>query len=90
MTLGFTGLYWRPGGDAGFRKAWKKTGKKLDMGVSCIRFKTLDDLPLKLIGETVREMTVKKFIAIYQSSIGSGRAWRKARKPAKKAAKKKK
>ena len=33
-----------------FRNEWKKTGKRLDMGKSCIRFKQLDDLPLELIG----------------------------------------
>src|SRR5262245_12097077 len=29
-----------------FREAWTKTGKKLDMGKACIRFKKLDDVPL--------------------------------------------
>ena len=29
-----------------FREAWARTGKKLDMGKSCVRFKKLEDLPL--------------------------------------------
>src|SRR3954452_7713248 len=29
-----------------FRDAWTKTGKKLDMGKACIRFKKVEDLPL--------------------------------------------
>jgi len=52
-----------------FRKAWAKTGKKLDMGKSCLRFKKLDDLALDLIGEAIRRMLAKKYIAIYQAAI---------------------
>src|SRR5712692_7177253 len=29
-----------------FRAAWAKTGKKLDMGKSCVRFKKVEDLAL--------------------------------------------
>lgn len=65
IALGFMGLVWHPGGDGWFRKAWKKTGKKLDMGVACIRFKKVEDLPLELIGKAVKDLTVKKFIANY-------------------------
>lgn len=50
--------------EAGFRKA----GKKLDRGKSCVRFKELDDLPLDLIGEAVARMPVDDFIALYERS----------------------
>src|SRR5215510_4562835 len=33
-----------------FRQAWTKTGKKLDMGKSCIRFKKLEDVALDVVG----------------------------------------
>jgi hypothetical protein len=57
-----------------FREAWAKTGKKLDMGKSCIRFKRLDDMPLALIGQAIKRVPVKKFIQIYESAIAaSGR-----------------
>ncbi len=49
-----------------FRAAWAKTGKKLDMGVSCIRFKKLDDLPLEVVGEAIARMPVKKLIEFYE------------------------
>jgi hypothetical protein len=52
-----------------FIKAWKKTGKKLDMGKACIRFKKIDDLPLEVIGEAVRRVPVKQFIDFYTSTI---------------------
>ncbi len=42
---------------------------KLDMGKSCLRFKRLDDIPLKLIGELVSKMTVADWIAIYLTML---------------------
>ena len=50
-----------------FRAAWAKTGKKLDMGVSCIRFKKLDDLPLEVVGEAIARMPVGKLIEFYET-----------------------
>ncbi|MBX3363102.1 MAG: DUF1801 domain-containing protein, partial [Phycisphaeraceae bacterium] len=52
-----------------FRKAWAKTGKKLDMGKCCIRFKKLEDLALDVIGEAIRRVSAKDFIAYYERSI---------------------
>lgn len=67
-----------------FRDAYRKTGKKLDAGVCCIRFKSLDDLPLELIGNTVGSMTVDEFIARAESARTSRKegAARPARKKA--------
>src|SRR5438445_3769063 len=36
-----------------FVDEYKKTGKKLDMGKSCVRFKRAEDLPMELIGQTI-------------------------------------
>ena len=44
----------------------KETGKKPDMGKSCMRFKYVDDIPYKLIGELVSKMTVKEWINTYE------------------------
>jgi Domain of unknown function (DU1801) len=52
-----------------FREAWIKTGKKLDMGKSCVRFKKIEDVPLKVIADTIRRVNVKKFIERYESVI---------------------
>jgi hypothetical protein len=51
-----------------FREAWKKTGKKLDMGKSCIRFKKIEDVPLKVIGQAIKRVPAKKFIAFYEAA----------------------
>jgi hypothetical protein len=45
-----------------FRQAWAKTGKKLDMGKSCIRFKRLEDVPLDVVGEAIRRVPARKYI----------------------------
>ena len=47
----------------------KHTKQKLDMGKSCIRFKKLDDIPYKLIGELMKKMTVKEWIDIYETNL---------------------
>ena len=70
-----------------FRSAWAKTGKKLDMGKSCIRFKKIDDVALKVIGATIKRVPVKKFVAQYESVIGS-MGKRKGKASAKKTTKK--
>ncbi len=43
--------------------------RKLDMGKSCIRFKNIDDIPYKLIGELVAKMNTKEWIDIYETNI---------------------
>jgi hypothetical protein len=48
--------------------AFKARGLKLDMGKACIRFKTLDDLPLEVIGEVVASVPPDKYIEIYQQA----------------------
>jgi hypothetical protein len=52
-----------------FRKDWAKTGKKLDMGKSCIRFKKLEDLPLDVIGKAIARVPAKKYIAAYEAVL---------------------
>lgn len=60
-----------------FRDAWAKTGKKLDMGKSCVRFKRLDDLALDVVAEALRRMPAPKWIARYEATILSRSAPRK-------------
>jgi hypothetical protein len=49
-----------------FTEAYRKSGKKLDMGKSCVRFKLLEDLPLDVIGECVGRVPVNDFVAMYE------------------------
>jgi hypothetical protein len=52
-----------------FEADWRTTGKKLDMGKSCVRFKKLVDVPLDVIGRTLAEVTVERFLAAYVPHI---------------------
>jgi hypothetical protein len=88
MSLYLMCIYADPKLHDWFKKEWAKTGKKLDMGKACIRFKKLDDLPLDLIGETVRKIDTQSFIDFYESTIKT-MGKRTGAKPSKKATTKK-
>jgi hypothetical protein len=63
-------------GDEGHRKwfetAWRKTGRKLDMGKSCVRFRSAEDVPLDLVTEAVARVPVKEFVAHYEQMLAGG------------------
>jgi hypothetical protein len=54
--------------EAKLRDGFKAAGKKLDMGKSCIRFKTPDDLPLDVVGELIASVSPEKWIAVFETS----------------------
>ena len=49
-----------------FEAAYRKTGKRMDLGKSCVRFRRLEDLPLALIGEAIGRVSVDEFISQYE------------------------
>lgn len=63
MAVYLMPVYMDPVRAARFTEEYRATGKKLDMGKSCVRFKKLDDLPLPLIGRVIAETTVDALIA---------------------------
>lgn len=69
-----------------FRSRYKASGKKLDMGKSCVHFRHADDLPLDVIGEAIARTSVDAYIRHYETARPPKSAARKAAK--KKAAKK--
>ncbi|WP_375764896.1 DUF1801 domain-containing protein [Archangium gephyra] len=69
MAVYLMGVYGQPEQEKWFRDAWAKTGKKLDMGKSCVRFKKLEDVALDVLGETIRRTPAKAYIAHYESVI---------------------
>lgn len=68
MALYMGSLYSTADSAEKLQAAWAKTGKKLDMGKSCIRFKKVEDLALDVIKDSIKRMPVKKWIAIYEAS----------------------
>lgn len=65
-SLYLTALYSDPVADAAFRAEWAATGRKLNMGKSCLRFKKLDDVDLDIVRRTVASVSVDQFLAIYE------------------------
>ena len=47
----------------------KHCRRKLDMGKSCIRFKSMDDIPYDLVGELATKMTVQEWISLYEKNV---------------------
>ena len=64
MAVYLTGVYADDGSREEFVAAYKETGKRLDMGKSCVRFRKLDDLPVELIGEAIARFSVDEFIEL--------------------------
>ena len=65
-ALYLMGAYGDPAERRRLEEEFRKTGKKLDMGKSCLRFKKLDDLPLGVIGRSVGRIRLEKFLARYE------------------------
>ncbi len=60
-----------------FTEGFAASGKRLNMGKSCVRFKKLDDLPLDLIGKTIARTTPAEWISKYEESRASRPAARR-------------
>jgi uncharacterized protein DUF1801 len=68
MSLYLMGVYGEH--ESSFRKKYEATGKKLNMGKSCLRFTSIDDLALDVIADTIAATTLEEYIAIYEKSRG--------------------
>ncbi|MET1110745.1 MAG: DUF1801 domain-containing protein [Allosphingosinicella sp.] len=49
------------------RSAWAATGRKLDMGKSCLRFKRPEEVAEAVLAETIRSIPVERFIAEHEA-----------------------
>ena len=88
MALYLFCAYMDPAEKAWFTEAWRATGRKLDMGASCVRFKRLEDVPLEVVGEAVSRWPVERFLEVYEGATSRGRK-KTTKKGAKKSAAKK-
>ncbi len=52
-----------------FADEYAKTGKKLDMGKACVRFKKLEDLALDVVGTVIAKVPVATYVARYEAAI---------------------
>lgn len=62
MAVYLTGIYMDEGTRKWFEAEYRETGKRMDMGKSCVRFRTLDQLPLPLVGKAIGLLDVDDFV----------------------------
>ena len=67
-TIYLMGAYADPKQREQLEEAFRKSGKKMDMGKSCLHFRTADDLPLDAIGEIIASTPPDKMIKAYEAS----------------------
>ena len=77
MAIYLMNVYGDPASAAWFQKACKASGKKLDMGKSCVRFKKVEDLPLDVIGQAIARAPVKNYIASVEHLLAARRKKKK-------------
>ena len=68
LALYMMTVYGDPRLEQAFKAGFKAAGKKLDMGKSCVRFKTADALALDVIGETISKVPPAHLIAQYEKA----------------------
>jgi hypothetical protein len=52
------------------------------MGKSCVRFRKIEDVPLEVVGESIRRVSSEKLIEFYESARAERRVKRGKGKPA--------
>ncbi len=68
MSVYLMGLYGSEALRAEFESAYKATGKRMDVGKSCVRFRGLDDLPLEVVGDAIGALTLDQFLALHDDA----------------------
>lgn len=80
MAVYLTAIYMNEKARESFEAEYKATGKRMDCGKSCVRFRKLDDLPLELIGRCVASEPMASFV----EKVNAVHSVRKARATARK------
>ena len=75
MAVYLSSIYADEGKREQFEKEYRLTGKRYDVGKSCVRFKKLDDLPLSVIANAIASIEMNDFIrlAIKAGSVRKSR-----------------
>ena len=67
MALHMVCFYGQPALREWFEAQYAKSGKKLDMGQGCLRFKKLSDLALDVVERAIARLPVAEYAASYQA-----------------------
>lgn len=70
MAVYLSGIYGDDELRERFEADYEATGKRMDIGKSCVRFRKLDDLPVELIGAAIGEFSVDEFCALVDKARG--------------------
>jgi hypothetical protein len=68
MSLYLLGVYYDLETEQWFRERFAHSGRRLNMGKSCVRFRNLDDLPLEVIGGVISRLSPEMLIARYEAA----------------------
>lgn len=64
ISIYLMGLYAQPDALERFQELWARSGKKLDMGKGCVRFKTLKDADLDALSWAISRFELTEFLTI--------------------------
>jgi Domain of unknown function (DU1801) len=78
MSLYLMCIYGDPNELKWFQQTWKSAGKKLDMGKACVRFKSLDDVPLDVVAEVIRRVRAANYIEQCERAVKAARSGKSA------------
>lgn len=62
MAVYLSGIYMDEKAREKFERDYRATGKRIDVGKSCVRFRKLEDLPLPVIGEAIAYLPADEFV----------------------------
>ncbi len=65
MSVYLSGIYASESLRQEFEERYAATGKRMDIGKSCVRFRRLDDLPLDVIAWAISAVTMTEFVDTY-------------------------
>jgi hypothetical protein len=67
LSLYLMAVYGNKEREAELRAAYKKAGKKLDVGKACLRFRTMDDLVIPAVKAAIKAVPMKKYVEMYRA-----------------------
>lgn len=77
VALYLNNVYGDPATEAWFRARWTESGLPLNMGKSCVRFRSVADVPLDIVGEVIARAHLDGFLEHYRAARGSSRRSRR-------------
>jgi hypothetical protein len=80
MSVYLMGPYGDPATERWFKAEYARSGKKLDMGKSCLRFRSADDLALDVVGGCIARISPADLIAQHEAVHGDRKKATKKKK----------